>query len=292
LVGSTALYESLGNARAAELVTGVTDWIGRVCEAAGGRVVRRMGDGVLAAFGPGAAAFDCAIALQRGQTEHNLAAHQSLPVLIKIGLARGSMIEAETGCVGEAINLATDLSARCGPEQILACGTALDQIKLNTFARFRNLGAMHILGRSEPMDVFQIEWKNDLNAGVSTVHGTLRVMDFFDSVPVGGIRLTWADQQAHFTRSELPIVLGRHEQAHFPVNDVRVSRRHARIYEIDDVLVLEDTSRYGTSVRFASGNTVLTLRNQECVLHDDCDIAFGTSFEGSNVPKLHLAFFN
>lgn len=291
LVGSTALYDVLGNARAAELVSGLTNWIGQICESAQGRIIRRMGDGVLVSFEPGPSAVECAIDLQRRRAEHNAMAPSGIQVQIKIGMARGFVVEAATGWVGEVINLATDLSDRCGPQQILACGVSLDQIKLGTFARFRNLGPMHILGRSEPMDVFQIEWKNDPNAGAATVRGALGTADFIDSGPAKGIRLTWTDKQSTFMRAELPIILGRHGQAHFHVDDNRVSRQHARIYELDDVLVLEDTSRYGTSVRFASGNTVLTLRNQECVLHDDCDIAFGTSFERSNVPRLRLDFF-
>ncbi|WP_158558846.1 adenylate/guanylate cyclase domain-containing protein [Rhodoferax lacus] len=292
LVGSTALYQSLGNARAAELVSGVTGWIGRVCEAAGGRVIRRLGDGVLVSFAKGAAAFECAIALQRRQSQHNADAPDHAQVQIKIGLARGSMVESGTGWVGDVINLATDLSDRCGPEQILACGVSVDQIKLGIFARFRSLGLMHMLGKSEPVDVFQIEWKNDSNTGVPTVRAALEVNDFSDSSLATGIRLAWSDRQADFLRADLPIVLGRHAEADFQVEDPRISRRHARIYELDDALVLEDTSSYGTSVRFASANTVLTLRNQECVLHDDCEIAFGASFDQSNVPQLRLNFFS
>lgn len=292
LVGSTALYQSLGNARAAELVSGLMDWVGRVCEAAGGRVLRRLGDGVLVAFKPGADAFECCIGLQRRQAEYNREAADDMQLQFRIGLARGVMVESATGWVGEVINLATELSDRSGPDQILACGASVDQISLNTFARFRNLGLMHVLGKSDPLDVFQIEWKNDSSTGASTMLGGLEVPDYFDSVPASGIRLTWRGQQTSFLRDELPIILGRNEQASFVVNDPRVSRQHVRIYELNELLVLEDISRYGTSVRFASGNTVLTLRNQECVLHDDCDVAFGASFDGGMVPHLRLNFFN
>jgi predicted component of type VI protein secretion system len=90
----------------------------------------------------------------------------------------------------------------------------------------------------------------------------------------------------------LPIVLGRHENAHFSVFDHCVSRLHAKIYEHDDLLVLEDTSRFGTTVRFSSGSTVLTLRNQECVLHDTCEIALGSTFNPGSVPQLTLSFVN
>ena len=49
--GSTLLYETLGNERATEAVTQVTQWIGESIESHGGRAVKKLGDGVLAIFG-------------------------------------------------------------------------------------------------------------------------------------------------------------------------------------------------------------------------------------------------
>ena len=54
--GSTALYEALGNERATEAVTQVTQWIGETVESHGGRVVKKLGDGVLGVFGDAAGA--------------------------------------------------------------------------------------------------------------------------------------------------------------------------------------------------------------------------------------------
>lgn len=48
--GSTGLYESLGNTKAAETLTRGIQWIGKLCESRGGRVVKYLGDGVLMAF--------------------------------------------------------------------------------------------------------------------------------------------------------------------------------------------------------------------------------------------------
>ena len=292
LVGSTAIYQSLGNAKGAELVSGVTEWIGAACQSAGGHVVRYLGDGVLMAFRLGAPAVECAIEIQRRQDRHNLNLPESLQVQLKVGMARGHVIQAQTGWIGDAVNVATSLGERCVPDQILATGLAVDQISLRNFARFRNLGSMFMPGKTDPVDVFQIEWRSEASTDFQTVRAELQSMDFDDSKPLGGIRLECSGKQATFHRSELPIVLGRHENAHFPVSDLRVSRLHAKIYELDDMLVLEDTSRHGTSVRFASGSTVLTLRNQECVLHDSCQIALGNAFNAASVPQLTLSFVN
>ena len=46
LTGSTGIYESLGNAKATRAITGLTEWIGKVCASHEGRVVKYLGDGV------------------------------------------------------------------------------------------------------------------------------------------------------------------------------------------------------------------------------------------------------
>ena len=53
LTGSTAFYMVLGNEKATQAVTRLTQWIGDVCEAYHGRVVKKLGDGVLAVFAGG-----------------------------------------------------------------------------------------------------------------------------------------------------------------------------------------------------------------------------------------------
>jgi hypothetical protein len=167
---------------------------------------------------------------------------------------------------------------------------AVEHIRLDKFARFRNLGLMPMPGLSQPVPVFQVEWKVDVNAGSLTIGGQLEVMDFVQSSRRGGIQLAWAGKEATFDVAELPIMVGRHNHAHFSVNHPLVSRLHARFYELDQVLVMEDTSRHGTSVRFASDGTVLTLHGQECVLHDNCEIALGSPFGPQGAPPLSLRF--
>ena len=45
LIGSTGVFEAVGNLKATEVVTRLTGWIGEVCVAYGGRVVKKIGDG-------------------------------------------------------------------------------------------------------------------------------------------------------------------------------------------------------------------------------------------------------
>ena len=65
LTGSTRIFEAMGNARATATVTRLTQWIGGVCEAHGGRVVKSLGDGVFAIFPEGLSATRAVLEMQR-----------------------------------------------------------------------------------------------------------------------------------------------------------------------------------------------------------------------------------
>ena len=65
LTGSTSVFETLGNAKATRAVTQLTRWICDLFEARGGRVIKTLGDGVLAVFPSAEAAVDAAVEMQR-----------------------------------------------------------------------------------------------------------------------------------------------------------------------------------------------------------------------------------
>ena len=69
LTGSTGVFEALGNAKATQAITRLTDWLGRVCVAKGGMVVKNLGDGVLMVFVLNSDAVEAVIEMQRLHAE-------------------------------------------------------------------------------------------------------------------------------------------------------------------------------------------------------------------------------
>ena len=65
VVGSTALFQSLGNTEATALVTQVVSNMARSFKAAGGDVVKTLGDGILATFEHNTPALTACIDIQR-----------------------------------------------------------------------------------------------------------------------------------------------------------------------------------------------------------------------------------
>ena len=70
LSGSTSLYETMGNERAAKTVMRLTQWISEVLQAHQGRVVKMLGDGVLGIFANAHQAVAAAGELQRSHQIH------------------------------------------------------------------------------------------------------------------------------------------------------------------------------------------------------------------------------
>jgi adenylate cyclase len=291
LTGSTGVFESLGNAKATQAITRVTQWIGKVCTSQHGRVVKYLGDGVLMVFPNNIHAVDAVTDMQRVHTERIKTWPDKLKMRLQIGLARGEIVEQDGDCFGDAVNVAARLSDLSGPDQILVTDVVVDGLPPDTLVRSRSLGAMDIRGRNEPCVVHRIEWQNEVLSDFFTVPAGLTPSPFVKAVPqLGSISLSWLDQQASFTSTQLPMYLGRVSDAQFVVNDPRVSRLHAKIIWRAGKFYLEDVSSYGTWVRFASSNAIIALRRQECALLIEGEIAMGAPFEDFTVPTVAFKF--
>lgn len=287
LHGSTAVYESLGNVRATQAVTDITQWISQQCVAHGGRVIKTLGDGVLAMFTEPQSAVRAVVELQRAHFKRDLAAPQEARLPMRIGVASGEVEMVSGDCYGDAVNVASRLCDLCGPHQIWANSASLASANEPTGVSFRALGPIAIRGRAEPCSVTQVEWRQEEFSDFLTVNGKVEDAYFTGRSDVLGreIDLHYADQHKGFKSFELPVHIGRVRAVEFRVDDPRVSRNHARLDWRNGSIVLTDVSSYGSWVRFAGDlGSAVFLRRQECVLHGKGEIALGASFTEASVP--------
>jgi adenylate cyclase len=286
LFGSTSVFEALGNARATLAVTEITTWIASVVEAHGGRVVKMLGDGVLALFQHNAAAINAVVEMQRMHQKRMALMSPDKQMPIRIGVASGDVEIVDGDCYGDAVNVAARLSDLSGPHQIWANSAALRGTDEAEGVRFRILGPIIIRGRAEPCNVYQVEWQDDVASDFLTIQADLDSLNDPTQTDVlgGQIELTCLDVHKTFMSFELPIHIGRVRQAAFVVNDPRVSRTHARIDWRNGSVMLVDVSSYGCWLRFSGGGSDLLLRREECVLHGHGEIALGSSFADISAP--------
>lgn len=292
LHGSTAVFEALGNARAAETVTQITTWIAQQCERHGGQVVKTLGDGVLAMFSDKRSAVNAVVNLQRSHSKWVLRAPTNLRMPMRIGVASGEVEIVAGDCYGDPVNVASRLCDLCEPNQIWANAATLDPTSETGGVTFRLLGPISIRGRAEPCTVFQIEWREELASDFLTMQGELDPgFGSNDTDALGReIELSWLGQTKRFRAFDLPINIGRVPGTDFVVDDRRVSRTHARLEWRNGSVVFVDVSSYGSWVRFhGSVGADVLLRREECVLHGEGEFALGASFADASVPTVSFS---
>ncbi len=291
LFGSTSVYEALGNAQATQAVTQVTNWIAETIAMHGGRVVKLLGDGVLALFHNNQSAINAVVEIQRKHQVRMARTASTHRLPIRIGVSSGDVEIVAGDCYGDAVNVAARLSDLSGAHQIWANSPALEGINEAAGVRYRVLGPISIRGRAEPCTVYQIDWEDDAPSSLLTMQSD--IVPLFDPTQTdilgGQIELRWMDMRKTFKSFDLPIHIGRLRQAEFVVDDPRVSRTHARIDWRNGSMILVDLSSYGCWVRFSGDGSDLLLRREECVLHGLGEVSLGSSFADLSAPIMHFS---
>ena len=286
--GSTALYEALGNERATEAVTQLTQRIGDAIESHGGRVVKKLGDGVLGVFGDAASAVAAMTTMLRQHQSRQDRWPHPLRMDVRVGVASGEVVEVDGDCYGDAVNVASRLCERAGPAEIWATETTVLLAGAAPDVWYRKLGMMDIRGKAELLMLYQVEWREDEAPDSLTMQAAL-VSSFApaDSL-LGQIQFSWHGVDMSFTSSDAPVHVGRATHAQLCINDPRVSRLHARIDWRNSGFVLTDMSSFGTWVRFDGSDAPVRLRRDACILHGTGQIALGVSFNEPSAPVMNF----
>lgn len=289
LRGSTSLFETLGNAEATTVVTHTVAQLGRAVEAAGGRMVKTLGDGLMAVFEEPESALDAAEGMHEVLDSlvalgHQRGASSGLRALrLQVAISYGEVVDMNGDCFGDAVNVAARLIDHAGDNETLVTAELRDSLAAYRRARFRSLDLINLRGRAEPVHVHVLE----ANAGTDPAATAFGDASFVATEP-DGIHLQWHELDRVFDIGQLPIVLGRSAQAAFCITDARVSRSHARIDWHAGSFTLTDLSFNGSYVRFGSSGEVLQLRRNACTLHGRGVIGLGSAPDDPEAPCVHF----
>ncbi|MDT8998468.1 adenylate/guanylate cyclase domain-containing protein [Paucibacter sp. APW11] len=288
LRGSTALFETLGNAEATSVVTHTVSLIAQAVDECGGKLVKTLGDGLMAVFDNAADGVRSSVRMHellervvsRGK-QHG--ASQGLSALrMQVALAHGEIVEMSGDCFGDAVNVAARLLNHAGDNETLITKEVLLGLGSAMKSRFRSLDLIAVRGRAEPVHVYVLD-KPQVGDVAATQFG-----DIIQAVEPDGIRLVWLDLDRVFDIGSMPIVLGRSTQATYCITDGRVSRSHARIDWHGGSFSLTDLSYNGTFVRFGNDGEIVSLRRGSCTLHGSGSIGLGSSPTDLSAPTVRF----
>lgn len=283
IAGSTALFETLGNGQAAALVAQLTRGIAACVQDHGGRVVKKLGDGVLGVFAQPDQAVAASAALMREHRQWSQAQPQAHKVEIHIGLANGEVVEVDGDCYGDAVNLAARLCDLAGGAEVWATQTVVSGAHAGRGVSFIRLGHLEVRGKAEPQVMYQVEWRDDDRTDC-TVHSNLTSELNGLGPAAAEIHLSGPDGSRLRASAGAPVQVGRAPDSDLFLGDPRVSRVHARLEWRQGAFVLTDLSSFGTWVRFDGSDVPVQLRRDNCLLHGTGEIALGVPFAEASAP--------
>ncbi|HEU4353640.1 MAG TPA: adenylate/guanylate cyclase domain-containing protein [Burkholderiales bacterium] len=278
---STAIYESMGDARALAAINRVFALLKEKVQAAGGEVVKTLGDGMVCRFPRADAAFRAACAMQEGVTAH---ADAGPKLMIKVSFTWGAVVTEAGDVFGDTVNVCARLVGAAGPEQILTTHETVEALSRGAGTRCRELYPIRVRGRAEEVKVCEVLWRSDpdVTEAFSRSQLTAATREWILKLTYGGDTIVVEPNAA--------VRLGRGKTNEVVVTSSKASRVHARIYGRGTNFVIADQSSNGTFLAIDGNTREVALRRDEAMLGERGAIGLGgpTHGGGDHVVRYEL----
>lgn len=257
VVGSTRLFELLGDVRARDMVTTCVELMRRGCEAHDGRVIKTMGDEVMATFERSDDALDAAAQMQTEITAHPDLQVEGQHVAIRVGAHYGPVVNEERDVFGAAVHTANRMTSQAKAGQIIVTDALMKHASREWHEMARMLDISVPRGQQGEVGVYEVLWQRGEATSMLPSIATLT-----EQHRSFHIRLRYGDREVVLNDRQRPsATIGRGEENDLVVKGNLVSRLHARIEAGKNRFMLVDQSTNGSFVQTEKGEDAFVRRD-------------------------------
>ena len=121
-----------------------------------GRIIKLMGDGLLAEFGSVVDAVACALAIQTATAARQDDIPPERRIVFRIGINLGDVVVEGDDLLGDGVNIAARLEQLCEPGGVMVSGTAYDHLKGKLNVPFDFAGQKRVKNISQPVRTYTL----------------------------------------------------------------------------------------------------------------------------------------
>ena len=265
--GSTTLYERLGDREALTAVESVIDLLRRSVAAYRGRLVKTIGDEVMAAFPDADSAIQAASDMQTAVAA--LPAFGDVRLAIRVGFHFGPALEANGDFFGDAVNTAARMAGLAKAGQIITTAATVEALSPLLRASTRDVAALAVKGKQAEVEVCEVLWQADAEV---TMLAAKHVAASTEPV----LRLSHGPRTLVMDSGLTTVEVGRDTHHQIPVADKMASRLHGRVERRGDKFYYVDLSTNGTYITL-EGDVETVLRRDQVMLRGRGTLSFGHS---------------
>jgi len=258
VVGSTHLYEVLGDDRARETVQKCLTVMKQATEHYGGTVIKTMGDEVMSTFPSADDALNAANQMQQRITNTIRIETDDSHVSIRIGCHFGPVVAEDRDIFGAAVHTANRMTSQAKAGQILTTSTLVEQLTPQWKALVRQIDVATPKGQSDEVAVFEVLWQPEEATNM------LPSIDPSARPPTSATRLRLrfrGEELVVGQNGKVMITMGRADENDVVIKGNLISRVHARIDAARNRFVLVDESTNGTFVQQDAGEELYVRRD-------------------------------
>ena len=250
VVGSTPLYERIGDDAALQQVSDCLDAMREIVARNGGDFIYSKGDDVLSLFERPEAALRAVRQISSQLTKGSLTT--------RIGLHFGAVIRTRGEVFGDVVNVTARLSTTANPGEVLISQSFFEALSSEGRSALRLLDKMPFKGKEEPFDVYTLGSDDGALTTQIASRGTIIDRRF---APPRHINLVirYGDQLRSCRNNEF-VTIGRSPECNIVILRPWVSRHHATFTISNGRAGLVERSSSGTFVSTGPDHEVFVRR--------------------------------
>jgi adenylate cyclase len=276
VVGSTPLYERIGDKAALQQVSDCLDAMREIVARRGGDFIHSKGDDMLSLFERPEAALTAVCQIISQLTKGSLS--------VRIGLHFGAVIRTRGEVFGDVVNVTARLSTTANPGEVLISQSFFEALPARSRNTLRLLDKMAFKGKQELFDVYTL-WSDDGALSTQIVGGATIINR--RSAPPRHINLVirYGDQLRSCRQNEF-VTIGRAPECDIVIQRPWVSRHHATFTISNGRARLAERSSSGTFVSTGPDHEVF-VRREDVLLFGSGVISPGLRSSFSDAQILH-----
>ena len=256
--GSTAYFQEHGDAAGLLMVHSSARTIRQVVEKHGGKVIKTIGDGLMATFTRPIASVNAAIEMQKLLSEVNELRPEHERVAVRVGIHQGTGIVKSDDVFGDVVNVASRVESQAAPGQIVISQALFQQLHGSRF-NIKELGRFNLKGVACEHCLYQVIWAEAKPAATpapppSAAESAKRTAPF-------RIQLINHDGSLGPQHPVMPqLTIGRSQGDLRFATDANMAALNARVFVQDGQLFVEDLSEGSEKVfvRVVGAHTLQT----------------------------------
>jgi adenylate cyclase len=283
VVGSTHIYEVMGDERARDMILICVEIMRSATELHEGTVIKTIGDEIMATFPTADEALNAASQMQHEIRSHAQLKVEGQPINIRIGCHFGPVVLENRDIFGAAVHTANRMTSQAKAGQIMITGSMVQRLAPEWRSSVRQIDITMLKGKSNEDELYEVLWqKEDATSMLPSL--ALGAMQKKQNLR---LHLYYQGTELLLTDGRPGVNIGRAEENDLVIKGNLISRLHARIECTRNKFVLIDQSTNGTFVLSQSGEESF-VRRDSVQLKGEGMIGFGKTPD-ANSPQ-HLRF--